>query len=145
MLCATDVAELDSHVWTAESDAARRLRWKADLRRLRDFGARHVIPGHCSPDVFARLEQAGASCIDFTIDYLDAYEDVLSRAASGAELVAGMEKRFPGMKTEDFGLQWQARLLFPKSCPDWFAELPGAPGEIFLDPSGKYAGDPPRE
>ena len=51
----------------------------------------------------------------------------------------------PGMKTEDFGLQWQARLLFPKSCPAWFAELPGKPGEIFLDPTGKYVGEPPRE
>lgn len=49
VLCATDVAELDSHVWTVESDAARRLKWKASLRKLQDFGARQVIPGHGSP------------------------------------------------------------------------------------------------
>ena len=142
VLCATDVAELDSHVWTVESDPARRLRWRASLHKLRDFGARQVIPGHCSPEVLGR---DGDSCIDFTLGYLDAYEDVLSRANTGAELVAGMERRFPGMKTEDFGLQWQARLLFPRSCPDWFAKLPGEPGEIFLDPDGRYIGEPPRE
>jgi glyoxylase-like metal-dependent hydrolase (beta-lactamase superfamily II) len=145
VLCATDVAELDSHIWTVESDSARRGKWKASLRELRDFGARQVIPGHCSPQVFSRLGQEGDRCIDFTLEYLDVYEDVLSRAVTGEELVAGVEKHFPGMKTEDFGLQWQARLLFPSSCPDWFAALPGEPGKIFLDPSGRYLGEPPRE
>ena len=142
VLCATDVAELDSHVWTVESDAARRVRWRDSLQKLRHFGARHVIPGHCSPEV---LHEEGDSCIDFTIGYLDAYEEVLAEASTGAQLVAGMERRFPGMKTEDFGLQWQARLLFPRSCPDWFATLPGEPGRIFLDPDGRYIGEPARE
>ncbi|MCL5735761.1 MAG: MBL fold metallo-hydrolase [Actinobacteria bacterium] len=148
VLCATDVAELDSHVWTAESDTTRRSKWKAALRKLRDFGAGVVIPGHCSPEVFQQLTSTGwqgDACIDFTLGYLDAYEDVLSRAKTGEELVAGMEGLYPGMKTENFGLQWQARLLFPKSCPDWFAKLPGEPGKIFLDPTGKYIGEPPRE
>jgi glyoxylase-like metal-dependent hydrolase (beta-lactamase superfamily II) len=142
VLCATDVAELDSHVWTAESDAAGRLKWKTSLRKLRDFGAQQVIPGHCSPQAMGR---PGTSCIDFTFSYLGAYEDVLSRAKTGEELVAGMETYFPGMKTEDFRLQWQARLLFPKSCPDWFAKLPGEQGKIFLDPNGRYIGQPPLE
>ena len=143
VVCATDVAELDSHVWTAESDSARRLKWKNSLQKLREFGARVVIPGHCSPQAFLHLDDA--SCIDFSLKYLDAYEEVLSRARTGAQLVAGMERHYPGMKTEDFGLQWQARLLFPKSCPEWFAKLPGEPGQIFLDPNGKYIGEPPRE
>ncbi len=54
-------------------------------------------------------------------------------------------KAYPGMKAVDFGLQWNARLLFPHSCPDWFAPLPGEPGTIFLDPSGVFGGDPPRD
>ncbi len=142
VLCATDVAELDSHVWTGESDGSRRRAWRGDLEKLRGFGAREIIPGHCSPRMFGDF---GISCIDFTIGYLDRYESVLKDAKSGAELVAGMERHYPGMKTEDFGLQWQARLLFPTSCPSWFAELPGEPDKIFLDPSGRYLGDPPRE
>ncbi len=141
--CATDVAESDSHVWTAESTAERRELWRRSLRKLRDLDARVVIPGHCSPERFQHLDDT--SCIDFTLRYLDVYEDVLSRAKSGEELVSGVERYYPGMKTEDFGLQWQARLLFPRSCPDWFARLPGKPGEIFLDPNGVYVGEPPRE
>ena len=34
---------------------------------------------------------------------------------------------------------------YPKSCPEWFAPLPGRPGNIFLNPSGHYDGDPARE
>ncbi len=142
VLCATDVAELDSHLWTIESNTARRLKWRRDIERLRDFDARVVVPGHCSPE---RIESYGTSCIDFSLRYLELYEEVLSQAKTGEQLVAGMEKYFPGMKTEDFGLQWQARFLFPNSCPEWFAELPGKPGEIFLDPNGEYLGEPPRE
>ena len=41
------------------------------------------------------------------------------------------------MKTIDFGLHWQARLLFPDSCSDRLAALPG----IFLDPSGEFKGE----
>jgi glyoxylase-like metal-dependent hydrolase (beta-lactamase superfamily II) len=143
VLCATDVVELDSHLWTVESDVARRSKWRDSINRLRDFGARVIIPGHCSPEALFRLEDT--SCIEFSLAYLGAYEQVLSWATTGEQLVAGMERYFPGMKTEDFGLQWQARLLFPKSCPEWFAKLPGEPGQIFLDPSGKYLGEPPRE
>ncbi len=142
VLCATDVAELDSHVWTVESDAARRMKWRTSLHKLRDFGARHVIPGHCSPEAFQRQD---ASCVDHTLRYLDVYDEALSHAKTGEQLVAEVERHFPGMKTEDFGLQWQARLLFPQSCPEYFAKLPGEPGQIFLDPHGKYVGEPPRE
>ena len=49
------------------------------------------------------------------------------------------------MKAEDFAIQWQARLLYPHSSPDWMLQLPGEPGKIFLNPSGGYDGDPPRE
>jgi glyoxylase-like metal-dependent hydrolase (beta-lactamase superfamily II) len=140
--CATDVAFIDCHLWTSESDAARRVKWRKSISKLGDFGARVVVPGHCSPET---LHLEGTGCIDFSLKYLDVYEDVLSKAKTGEDLVAGMERHYPGMKAEDFGVQWQARLLFPKSCPDWFAKLPGKPGEIFLDPSGKYIGEPPRE
>ena len=49
------------------------------------------------------------------------------------------------MKGNDFTIEWLARLLFPRSSPDWYAALPGEPGKIFLNPFGHYDGDPPRE
>jgi hypothetical protein len=84
-------------------------------------------------------------CIDWSLKYLDDYEDVYNTAKTGAELVEGMTRLYPDMKAMDFAPQWQARLLFPHSSPDWLIPLPGPPGKIFLNPSGGYDGDPPRE
>jgi glyoxylase-like metal-dependent hydrolase (beta-lactamase superfamily II) len=132
--CGTDVVYNDAHVWTAESDAARRNKWRACLRKLRDMDPRVVIPGHCSPE---KLNLQDTSGIDFTLGYLDRYEEVLAHAKTGDELVEGMEKYYPGMKAIDYGLHWQARLLFPDSCSDRITKLPG----IFLDPTGEFKGE----
>jgi glyoxylase-like metal-dependent hydrolase (beta-lactamase superfamily II) len=132
--CGTDVVYNDAHAWTAESDAARRMKWRASLDKLKAMDPRVVIPGHCSPE---KLHTADASGIDFTLRYLDVYEEVLAQAKTGDELVEGMERHYPGMRAIDFGVHWQARLLFPDSCSDRIRELPG----IFLDPSGAFRGE----
>ena len=152
VLCATDVAFDDWHVWFIESDVGRRVKWRAALERLKDFDARVVIPGHGSDKTMETLEQVSAdrslsytSCIDWTREYVDFYEEVFQTAASGVELAGRIRDRYPDVKGNDFAIEWLARLLFPKSCPDWFAPLPGEPGNIFLNPFGHYDGDPPRE
>jgi glyoxylase-like metal-dependent hydrolase (beta-lactamase superfamily II) len=152
VLCATDVAFDDWHVWFIESDVGRRVKWRAALERLKDFDARVVIPGHGSDKTMEILEQVSAdpslsytSCIDWTREYIDFYEEVFQTAASGVELAGRIRQRYPEVKGNDFAVEWLARLLFPKSCPEWFAPLPGEPGNIFLNPFGRYDGDPPRE
>lgn len=142
LVCATDVAYLDCHIWMIESNPARRQKWRESIRELRDFDAEVIIPGHISAD---KLALRDTSCVDWSLEYLDVYEEVLASANTGAELWEGMEKAYPGMKGMDFGVQWNARLLFPNSCPDWFPQLPGQPGGIFLDPQGEFIGDAPRE
>ena len=152
VLCATDIAFDDWNVWFIESGAERRAKWRAALDRLKEFDARVVIPGHGSEKTMRVLERASAdesfeytSCIDWTREYIDFYEEVYGSARSGAELAARIRERYPDVKGNDFAIEWLARLLFPKSCPDWFAPLPGEPGKIFLNPFGHYDGDPPRE
>jgi glyoxylase-like metal-dependent hydrolase (beta-lactamase superfamily II) len=142
LVCATDVAYLDCHLWTIESDPARREKWRASIRKLREFGADVVVPGHVSKD---KLALRDASCIEWSLRYLDVYEEVLAGAGSGLELWEGMHRAYPDTKAMDFGVQWGARLLFPHSCPDWFPPLPGEPGTIFLDPKGTFIGEPARE
>ena len=132
--CGTDVVYNDAHVWTAESDLARRNKWRACLKKLKEMNPRVVIPGHCAPE---KLHLEDASGIDFTLRYLDVYDEVSPKAKTGDELVERVEKYFPGMKAIDFGLHWQARLLFPNSCSDKLTKLPG----IFLAPSGEYQGE----
>lgn len=152
VLCATDIAFDDWNVWFIESGAERRAKWRAALDRLKEFDARVVIPGHGSERTMRVLERASVdesfeytSCIDWTHEYIDFYEEVYGSARSGAELAARIRERYPDVKGNDFAIEWLARLLFPKSCPDWFAPLPGEPGKIFLNPFGHYDGDPPRE
>jgi glyoxylase-like metal-dependent hydrolase (beta-lactamase superfamily II) len=152
VLCATDVAFDDWNVWFIECDVERRKKWRKALDRLKEFDARVVIPGHASEKTMPFLERAAAdtsfeytSCIDWTREYIDFYEEVHATATSGAELAARIRARYPDVKGNDFAIEWLARLLFPKSCPDWFEPLPGEPGKIFLNPFSHYDGDPPRE
>ena len=152
VVCATDVAFHDCHLWPIESNVARRIKWRASIARLREFDARIVIPGHCD-DAKVRLmeevqEKSSLSyteCIDWSLRYLDNYEDVYSTAGTASGMVDRMTKLYPDVKAEDFAIHWQARLLFPHSSPDWLAPLPGKPGKIFLSPTGTFDGDPPRE
>lgn len=150
--CATDVAFHDCHLWPIESNVKRRVRWRKSINRLREFDARIIIPGHCVDarvrlleEVQVKSSRSYTECIDWSLRYLDNYEEVYNSAKNALEMVEGMTKRYPDVKAEDFAIHWQARLLYPRSSPDWLTPLPGKPGKIFLNPSGGYDGDPPRE
>jgi len=152
VVCATDVAFHDCHLWPIESNVARRVKWRASISKLWEFDARIVIPGHCDDSKIRLMEEVQANgariyrdCIDWSLRYLDDYEEVYNAAKTGAEMVAAMTKFYPNVKAEDFAIHWQARLLFPLSCPDWLTPLPGERGKIFLSPAGAYEGDPARE
>jgi glyoxylase-like metal-dependent hydrolase (beta-lactamase superfamily II) len=150
--CATDVAFHDCHIWPIESNVARRVKWRASIKKLREFDARIVIPGHCDDakirlmeEVQEKVSRTYTECIDWSLKYLDNYEEVYNTAKTGSAMVAAMTKLYPNVKAEDFAIHWQARLLFPHTSPDWLTPLPGEPGKIFLNPSGVFDGDPPRE
>ena len=150
-ICATDVAFHDCHLWPIESDVERRVKWRKDIARMMDFDPRIVIPGHHDVAKLAILDEVQndtsrtyLDCVDWSIKYSEYYDEVYNTAKTGAEMEQLMSKRYP-LKAEDFAIHWQARLIFPKSCPDWFTPLPGKRGEIFLNPKGGYDGDPLRE
>jgi len=150
--CATDIAFHDCHLWPIESNVARRVKWRASINKLREFDARIVIPGHCDDKKICIMEEVQEDsarsyndCIDWSLKYLNHYEEVYNKVRTGAEMVSAMTRHYPDVKAEDFAIHWQARLLFPHSCPDWLTPLPGKPGKIFLSPNGTYDGDPPRE
>ncbi|HTY81918.1 MAG TPA: MBL fold metallo-hydrolase, partial [Dehalococcoidales bacterium] len=150
--CATDVAFHDAHIWTSESNVERRKKWRAGISKIKEFDPRIVIPGHCDAAKVKRMDEVQEKgkltyldCIDWSIKYLENYEEVYNTARNASEMVAAMTKRYPKVKAIDFGVQWQARLLFPKSSPEWLTPLPGMPGKIFLNPNGGFDGDPPRE
>lgn len=150
--CATDVAFHDCHLWPIESNVARRIKWRASIAKIREYDPRIVIPGHCDAAKVSLMEEVQekgsrtyTECLDWSIKYLDNYEEVYNTAKNAVQMVEGMTRFYPGVKAEDFAIHWQARLLFPHSSPDWLTPLPGLPGKIFLNPGGGFDGDPPRE
>lgn len=150
--CATDIAFHDCHLWPIESNVARRVTWRKDIARLKDFDPRIIIPGHCDEEKIRIMEevqedksQTYTDCVDWSIQYLDHYDEIYSTAKSAEDLVNRVYEKYPDVKAEDFAVQWQARLLYPHSSPNWLLPLPGEPGKIFLNPSGGYDGDPPKE
>jgi len=151
VICATDVAFHDCHLWPIESNVKRREKWRKDIAKMMDFGPRIVIPGHHDAaklqilqDVMEDSSQSYVDCVEWSVKYLEYYEEVYNNAKTGKELIEMMTKKYD-LKAEDFAIHWQARLLFPKSTPDWCTPLPGKRGEIFLNPQGGFDGDPPRE
>ena len=152
LACATDVAFHDCHLWPIESNVERRVKWRSSIKHLRDFNARIIIPGHCDDAKIRLMEEVQVKsslsyteCIDWSIKYLDNYEEVYNSAKNALEMVEAIARLYPDVKAEDFAIHWQARLLYPRSSPDWLTPLPGKLGKIFLNPSGGYDGDPPRE
>ncbi len=150
--CATDVAFHDCHLWPIESNVARRIKWRASIAQMKEFDPRIVIPGHCDEAKVRLMEEVQekksasyTDCIAWSIQYLDNYEEVYNRAKTAMEMVEAMTRLYPSVKAEDFAIHWQARLLFPRSSPNWLTPLPGKPGKIFLNPRGGYDGDPPKE
>jgi glyoxylase-like metal-dependent hydrolase (beta-lactamase superfamily II) len=151
-LLATDVAFHDCNLWPIESNVERRAKWRKDIARMMEFDPRIIVPGHHDQAKLRILEEVQedtsrtyTDCVEWSVKYLDTYDEVYHDAQTGLELVDGMNKYYGDVKAEDFAIHWQARLLFPESSPDWLTPLPGKPGEIFLNPAGGYDGDPPKE
>jgi len=152
VVCATDVAFHDCHLWPIESNVERRKKWRESITKLLDFDPRIIIPGHHDEAKLKILEEVQedktrsyTDCVDWSIKYLDVYDEVYQTAKNGPEFLELMNKYYGHVKAEDFAVHWLARLLFPRTCPDWVTPLPGEPGKIFLNPDGGFDGDPPKE
>ena len=78
VICATDVAFHDCHLWPIESNVERRVQWRKDIARMMDFDPRIVIPGHNDEaklqileDVMTDTSSTYVDCVDWSIKYLD--------------------------------------------------------------------------
>lgn len=79
------------HVWTADTaSASARSAWVKTLDAMMARNPDTVIPGHLGPG-----GSTDASAIAYTRNYLLAFEAELAKAASSAELIAAMTKRYP--------------------------------------------------
>jgi glyoxylase-like metal-dependent hydrolase (beta-lactamase superfamily II) len=91
ILIAGDVLFNNMHLYTAETDSKAREEWLNSLQKIRELKPSVVIPGHSN--VGAPLDASTA--IDFTEDYLLAFEEELKKAKDPDTLIVSMKKRFP--------------------------------------------------
>jgi len=91
ILITGDVLFNDMHVYTAETDRQARGKWLNSLQKIRVLKPAVVIPGHSK--VAAPLDATTA--VDFTENYLLAFDEELKRAKDPDSLINAMRQRFP--------------------------------------------------
>jgi len=90
-LIAGDVVINNMHLYTAETDSKARGKWLNSLNKIRELKPSVVIPGHSK--VGAPLDANTA--VDFTENYLLAFEEELKKAKDPDSLINTMKERFP--------------------------------------------------
>jgi glyoxylase-like metal-dependent hydrolase (beta-lactamase superfamily II) len=81
------------HVWMADTQTPQsHADWLVTLERITALQPRTVIPGHYAPGTPHDL-----SAVRFTADYIRAYDEEAAKANDSAELIAAMQRRYPGL------------------------------------------------
>jgi glyoxylase-like metal-dependent hydrolase (beta-lactamase superfamily II) len=91
ILIAGDVLFNNMHVYTAETDSIARGKWLNPLNKIRALKPSVAVPGHSK--VGAPLDASTA--VDFTENYLLAFEEELKKAKTPDSLIISMKERFP--------------------------------------------------
>jgi glyoxylase-like metal-dependent hydrolase (beta-lactamase superfamily II) len=91
ILIAGDVLFNNMHVYTAETDSEARRKWLNSINKIRELKPSVVIPGHSK--VGAPLDASTA--VDFTENYLLAFEEELKKAKDPDSFINTMKERFP--------------------------------------------------
>jgi glyoxylase-like metal-dependent hydrolase (beta-lactamase superfamily II) len=94
ILIAGDVVVNNMHAYTAETDSKARGRWLNSINKIRELKPSVVIPGHSK--VGAPLDATTA--VDFTENYLLAFEEELKKAKDPDSLINTMKERFPSVE-----------------------------------------------
>jgi glyoxylase-like metal-dependent hydrolase (beta-lactamase superfamily II) len=91
ILIAGDVLFNNMHLYTAETDSKARKEWLNSLQKIRELNPSVVVPGHSK--VGAPLDASTA--VDFTENYLLAFEEELTKAKDTDSFIISMKERFP--------------------------------------------------
>ena len=82
------------HVWVAdEATPEKRTAWINALDAMAERKPKIVIPAHQAEDA-----PQGIAAVEFTRDYLHAFDEEAAKAQDSAALIAAMTKRYPDLK-----------------------------------------------
>ena len=81
------------HVWMADTQTPRsHAQWLATLDRIAKLKPLTVVPGHFAPGSAQTL-----AAVDFTGDYIRAYDAEATKAKTSTQLIAAMKQRYPNL------------------------------------------------
>lgn len=84
------------HVWMADTQSAQSHQdWLSTLQTLQGLQPKTVIPGHFLGDSARSLAP-----VQFTAEYIKAFDEETAKASNSAELIAAMKKRYPNLGEE---------------------------------------------
>lgn len=87
-----------THVWVADTPTVQaRADWQATLKTLLALHPTRVVPGH-----FLGAEPGGVSVVEFTSNYLTAFDEEAPKAATADALIAAMERCYPGLPDSEW-------------------------------------------
>jgi glyoxylase-like metal-dependent hydrolase (beta-lactamase superfamily II) len=82
------------HVWMADTQSAQsHAEWLATLATIKALKPTRVIPGH-----YASGAKLDSSALDFTADYIRAFDEETARSRNADALIAAMKKRYPTLQ-----------------------------------------------
>lgn len=91
ILIAGDVVFNSMHLYTAETDSKARKEWLNSLQKIRELNPSVVVPGHSK----AGAPLDASTAVDFTENYLLAFEEELKKVKDLDSLINAMKGRFP--------------------------------------------------
>lgn len=84
------------HVWMADTQTPEsHKQWLETLAQIKALNPATVIPGH-----FVGTLPEGVGAVDFTSEYIQAFDEETAKAANSAELIAAMQARYPDLGGE---------------------------------------------
>ncbi|WP_421576682.1 MBL fold metallo-hydrolase [Stenotrophomonas maltophilia] len=84
------------HVWMADTQSAQsHAHWLQTLATIKALKPTRVIPGH-----YAAGTPLDISAVDFTADYIRAFDEETARSKDANALIAAMKKRYPTLAGE---------------------------------------------
>lgn len=82
------------HVWMADTQTAKsQQEWLASLEKIKSLHPKTVIPGH-----FVETIPKGTEAVDFTSDYIRAFQQEAAKAKNSQQLIEAMKTRYPHLE-----------------------------------------------
>ena len=93
------------HVWMADTQSVQsHADWLATLDSIQALQPNTLVPGHYLGDSSRSLK-----AVQFTADYIRAFDEETAKARNSAELIAAMKKRYPDL-AEESSLELSAKV-----------------------------------